>query len=137
MRLYQNDELFPLLKNCYFHPSRDRNYKNKDVKSQLIFAMITLWKSEKIDCFGKTFLNCAIRNIIINEMMPEHLDLLIEMLGGIISRLSDDELARMIMMCVLYEEKLLHKMLAVKNFTPKENKTFSEVKLKSGGCNAI
>ena len=137
MRLYHHDELFPLLKDCYFHPSRDRNYKNDDLKSQLIFAMITLWKSEKIDCFGKTFFNRAIRNIMVNEMMPEHLDLLIEMLGGIISRLSDDELAGMIMMCVLYDEKLLQKTLAVKNFTPKENKTFGEVKLKSGGCNAV
>ncbi len=137
MRLYQNDELFPLLKDCYFHPSREGNYKTDDLKSQLIFAMITLWKSEKIDCFGKTFFNRAIRNIIINEMMPEHLDLLIEMLGGIISRLSDDELAGMIVMCALYDEKLLHKMLVVKNVTPKENKTFGEVKLKSGGCNAV
>ena len=137
MRSYQNDELFPLLKDCYFHPSRDRNYKNKDVKSQLIFAMITLWKSEKIDSFGKAFFNRAIRNIIINEMMPEHLDLLIEMLGGIISKLSDDELAGMIVMCVLYDKKFLQKMLAVKNFTPKENKTFGEVKLKTGGCNAV
>ena len=137
MRLYQNDEPFPLLKNCYFHPSRDRNYKNKDVKSQLIFAMITLWKSGKIDCFSKTIFNRAIRNIIFNEMMPEHLDLLIEILGGIISKLSDDELAGMIMMCVLYDEKLLQKMLSVKNFTPKENEKFGEVKLKSGGCNAV
>lgn len=68
--------------NCYFPASRDKDYPN--VKSKIIAqnAMMFLWFVDAIIYDGKVYFREDIRNIMIDDMMVEHLDYVVENYDG-------------------------------------------------------
>ena len=63
---------FFLLSECYFHP--ERKYSSEQVKELAMRAMISLWRRKRITVLSITFEREFIRDLIINQMMPEDLD---------------------------------------------------------------
>ena len=75
MNCYRTDLTFlRLLRKCYFHPSRNPEFPYSEIKYMALAAMLLLWKKDKINLFGKTYNRSRIRRIVIEQMMPEHLD---------------------------------------------------------------
>ena len=75
MNCYRTDLTFlRLLQKCYFHPSRNLQFPCPEMKCMALAAMLLLWKKYKINLFGKTYCRRYIRRILIEQMMPEHLD---------------------------------------------------------------
>lgn len=68
--------------NCYFPTSRDKDYPS--VKSKIIAqnAMMFLWFVDAIIYDGKIYFCEDIRDIMIDDMMVEHLDYVVENYGG-------------------------------------------------------
>ena len=63
-----------LLRECYFHPSRDTTFPSPEMKHMALDAMLRLWEKDVIFLLGKIYDRRKIRSIIIEQMMPEHLD---------------------------------------------------------------
>jgi len=68
--------------NCCFPTSRDKDYPS--VKSKIIAqnAMMFLWFVDSIIYDGKIYFCEDVRNIIIDDMMVEHLDYVVENYDG-------------------------------------------------------
>ncbi len=66
-------EFRELLRNCYFHPSRE--YPSMAVKLRARMAMSFLWQTSEIAIGNFRFIQADIRKIIIDDMMPEHRDI--------------------------------------------------------------
>lgn len=66
------------MEECFFHPSRDNMYPTKEIKEVALRAMINLWQTESISFEVIEFSNAEIRHIILEKLMPEHLDFAID-----------------------------------------------------------
>lgn len=71
---YSSYEFYSLLRDCYFHPSRNKEYPCEMMKRKTKAALITLWNTEHLKILGKEYDGDAIRRILIDEMMPEDVD---------------------------------------------------------------
>ena len=75
MNCYRTDLTFPrLLRECYFHPSRDAAFPSPKMKRTAHTAMLLLWEKDVILLFGKSYDRKQIRRAMLCRMMPEHLD---------------------------------------------------------------
>ena len=75
MNCYRTDLTFlRLLRECYFHPSRDEAFPSLKMKRMAHTAMLLLWEKDMILLLGKTYGRKQIRHSMILRMMPEHLD---------------------------------------------------------------
>ena len=63
-----------LLRECYFHPSRNAKFPSPEIKRVARSAMLRLWEKDVIFLLGKVYGRKKIRRIIIQQMMPEHRD---------------------------------------------------------------
>ena len=75
---YSSYEFYSLLRDCYFHPSRNKKYPCELMKRKTKAALITLWNTEHLKVLGKEYEGNAIRRILIDEMMPEDVDRAVE-----------------------------------------------------------
>lgn len=75
---YTSFEFYSLLRDCYFHPSRNKEYPCEMMKRQTKAALITLWNTEHLKILGKEYDGDTIRRILIDEMMPEDVDRAVE-----------------------------------------------------------
>ena len=64
-----------LLRNAYFHPSRDNRYPSEAVKGMTFRAMQMLWHSRGIYALGKFFDSDEIHRLLIEELMPDDVDM--------------------------------------------------------------
>ena len=71
-------EFYSLLRDCYFHPSRNKEYPCEMMKRKTKAALITLWNIEYLKILGKEYDGEDIRRILIDEMMPEDVDRAVE-----------------------------------------------------------
>ena len=71
-----------LMKGTYFPPSRDKDYPSAKAKIIAQRAMKFLWFVDAIIYDGKIYFREDIRNIIIDDMMVEHLDYVIKNYDG-------------------------------------------------------
>ena len=71
---YSSYEFYSLLRDCYFHPSRNKEYPCEMMKRKMKAALITLWNTEHLKVLGKEYDGEDIRRILIDEMMPEDVD---------------------------------------------------------------
>ncbi|MDD4414808.1 MAG: hypothetical protein PHR14_09760 [Oscillospiraceae bacterium] len=78
-RFYADDELDFWLDECYFHPSKDKEYPSVAMKKFTRYAMRSLWGAEEINVFGLHYSNQDIRRIMIEEMTPEYIDTAVSM----------------------------------------------------------
>ncbi len=66
------------MNDCFFHPSRDNMYPTKEIKEIALRAMENLWQTESISFEVIEFSNAEIQYIILEKMMPEHIDFAID-----------------------------------------------------------
>ena len=73
-----NEKFVELMERCFFHPSRDNMYPTKEIKEIALRAMENLWQTESISFEVIEFSNAEIQYIILEKMMPEHIDFAID-----------------------------------------------------------
>ena len=66
------------MNDCFFHPSRDNMYPTKEIKEIALQAMENLWQTESISFEIIEFSNAEIQHIILERLMPEHIDFAID-----------------------------------------------------------
>ena len=71
---YSSFEFYCLLHDCYFHPSRNKEYPCEMMKIKTKAALVTLWNTDHLKILGKEYDGDDIRRILVNEMMPEDID---------------------------------------------------------------
>jgi hypothetical protein len=94
MNCYRTDLTFlRLLRECYFHPSRDAAFPSPEMK-HVIFL------------FGKSYGRKQIRRTMILRMMPEHLDEAVNFFVLSQELTTVDHLAELIFACVIHGDTL-------------------------------
>lgn len=66
------------MERSFFHPSRDNMYPTKEIKEIALRAMENLWQTESISFEVIEFSNAEIQYIILEKLMPEHIDFAID-----------------------------------------------------------
>ena len=73
-----NEKFVELMERCFLHPSRDNMYPTKEIKEVALRAMENLWQTESISFEIIEFSNAEIQHIILEKLMPEHIDFAID-----------------------------------------------------------
>ena len=73
-----NEKFIERLEETFFHPSRDNMYPTKEIKEVALRAMKNLWQMGSISFEVIEFSNAEIQYIILEKMMPEHIDFAID-----------------------------------------------------------
>ena len=73
-----NEKFIERLEETFFHPSRDNMYPTKEIKEVALRAMKNLWQTESISFEAIEFSNAEIQYIILEKLMPEHIDFAID-----------------------------------------------------------
>ena len=73
-----NEKFVERMERSFFHPSRDNMYPTKEIKEIALRAMENLWQTESISFEVIEFSNAEIQYIILEKMMPEHIDFAID-----------------------------------------------------------
>ena len=98
-------DFFFLLSACYFH--LERKYSSEEVKELAKQAMISLWWRKSITVWSIEFEREFIRDLIINQMMPEDLDRAIAEAERKRWRMSFNDFVELIFISVLLGEKIV------------------------------
>lgn len=91
-----------LLRECYFHPSRDLEFPSPEMKCMARSAMLLLLEKDVIFLLGKVYGRRKIRSILIEQMMPEHLDNAVNFFVHSKELTTVDHLAELIFACVVH-----------------------------------
>lgn len=73
--MYNYRKYLYLLRNAYFHPSRDKCYPSEAVKDMTFRAMQLLWQFRGMYALGKFFDSDEIHRLLIEELMPDDVDM--------------------------------------------------------------
>ena len=73
-----NEKFNNKMNDCFFHPSRDNMYPTKEIKEVALRAMENLWQMGSISFEVIEFSNAEIQYIILEKLMPEHIDFAID-----------------------------------------------------------
>ena len=73
--MYTYRKYLYLLRNAYFHPSRDKSYPSEAVKDMTFRAMQLLWQFRDLYALGKFFDSDEIHSLLIEELMPDDVDM--------------------------------------------------------------
>ena len=73
-----NEKFVELMERCFLHPSRDNMYPTKEIKEVALRAMKNLWQMGSISFEVIEFSNAEIQYIILEKLMPEHIDFAID-----------------------------------------------------------
>ena len=73
-----NEKFIERLEETFSHPSRDNIYPTKEIKEVALRAMKNLWQTESISFEVIEFSNAEIQYIILEKLMPEHIDFAID-----------------------------------------------------------
>jgi len=73
--MYTYRKYFHLLRNAYFHPSRDNRYPSEAVKDMTFRAMQMLWQFRGLYALRKFFDGDEIHRLLIEELMPDDVDM--------------------------------------------------------------
>ncbi len=107
MNCYRTDLTFlRLLRECYFHPSRDEAFPSPKMKRMAHTAMLLLWEKDMILLLGKTYGRKQIRRSMILRMMPEHLDEAVNFFVHSQELTTVDHLAELIFACIIHGDTL-------------------------------
>lgn len=107
MNCYRSDLIFlRMLRECYFHTSRDAAFPSSEMKRTAHTAMLLLWEKDVILLFGKTYGRKQIRRAMIRRMMPEHLDEAVSFFVHSQELTTADHLAELIFACVIHGDTL-------------------------------
>ena len=107
MNCYRSDLTFlRLLRECYFHPSRDEAFLSPEMKRMAHTAMLLLWEKDGVLLLGKTYGRKQIRRAMLCRMMPEQLDEAINFFVHSQELTTADHLAELIFACVIHGDTL-------------------------------
>lgn len=95
-----------LLRECYFHPSRDAAYPSPGMKCIARAAMLRLWEKDTVHLLGRNYSRRKIQAMILQQMLPEHLDKAITFFVHSKELTTVDHLAELIFACVLHDGTL-------------------------------
>jgi hypothetical protein len=124
-QFYADDELEFWLDECYFHPSRDKEYPTSAIKRLAKCAMQLLWDTERLNLFGVSYDNQDIRKIMIEEMMPEDIDMAVSVFGDYKKTLSSlAQLAFMIFFLIVNRDKIVDEWFRRSYFQPVEEEKY-------------
>ena len=101
---YDSEDLKYILDECYFHPSRDREYPCKRFKYKARRAMKELWYADSITFLGETFGQDETRRIMVEEMMPEHLDSALNFFRRSPRLKTTRQLAELLLLCTVHSD---------------------------------
>ena len=73
--MYTYRKYLYLLRHAYFHLSRNKCYPSDAVKDITFRAMQMLWHSDGLYVLGKFFDNEEIHRLLIEELMPDDVDM--------------------------------------------------------------
>ena len=73
-----NEKFVERMERCFFHPSRDNMYPTKEIKEVALRAMENLWQMGSISFEVIEFSIAEIQYIILEKLMPEHIDFAID-----------------------------------------------------------
>ena len=96
-----------LICECYFHPSRDASFTSLKVKRMALSAMLMLWEKNIIFLFGKIYCRRMIRSVIIEQMMPEHLDNAVNFFVHSKELTTVKHLAELIFACIVHDGTMI------------------------------
>lgn len=91
-----------LLRECYFHLSRDSAFPSPEIKRMARTAMLRLWEKDVIFLLGRIYGRRKIRSIIIEQMMPEHLGSAVNFFVHSKELTTVGQLAELIFACVVH-----------------------------------
>ena len=100
--VYCNRTFLRLLSECYFHPTRNEKFPSPKMKRMALYAMLLLWNKHVIILLGKVYCKRKIRSIIIEQMMPEHLDNAVNFFIHSEELTTVNHLAELIFACIIY-----------------------------------
>ena len=107
MNCYRFDLTFlRLLRECYFHPSRDAAFPSPEMKRMAHTAMLLLWEKDAILLFRKSYSRKQIRRAMILRMMPEHLNEAVNFFVHSKELTTAENLAELIFACVIHGDTL-------------------------------
>lgn len=107
MNRYRADFTFlRLICECCFHPSRDASFPSLKAKWMAQSAMFMLWEKNIIFLFGKIYGKRMIRSVIIEQMMPEHLDKAVNFFVHSKELTTVEHLAELIFACIVHDGTL-------------------------------
>ena len=107
---YSSYEFYSLLRDCYFHPSRNMEYPCELMKRKTKAALITLWNTEHLKVLGKEYDGDTIRRILIDEMMPEDVDRAVEFYMHRVAEKTVLNLSITIFLSVILRETIINLM---------------------------
>ena len=99
----RTEEFLSLLNSCYFAPSRRKQFPSCTLYRMARSAMSLLWNAYEIELFGIRYDNNAIRTVIEEEMMPQHLDHAIRRFVQMPQMKSERQLAELIFHCIVFD----------------------------------
>ncbi len=68
---YTSHEFCQILRECYFHPDNLKSYPRETMMQKTRAALILLWNLEHLEICGRRYNRDFIRQLMIDEMMPE------------------------------------------------------------------
>ena len=99
----RTEEFLSLLDNCNFAPSRRRHFPSSSLYWMTRNAMLLLWNADEIELFGICYDNDAIRTVIEEEMMPQHLDHTVRRFVQMPQMKTERQLAELIFHCIVFD----------------------------------
>ena len=99
----RTEEFLSLLDSCYFAPSRRRQFPNCTLYRMSRSAMLLLWNAHETELFGICYDNDAIRTVMEEEMMPQHLDHAVRRFIQMPQMKSECQLAELIFHCIIFD----------------------------------
>ena len=100
---FRTEEFLALLDNCYFAPCRRSKFSSAALYQMSRNAMLLLWNADEIELFEIRYDNEAIRSMILNEMMPKHLDHAVRRFMQMPQLQSERQLAELIFHCIIFD----------------------------------
>ena len=78
-KIYYGDEILDTIDECYFAPSRDKGYPSLEIKYAAQCALLRLWNMYLLELGDEVYYNQDIRRIVYEQMLPEHLDNVVQL----------------------------------------------------------
>ena len=100
-KIYYGDEILDVIDECYFAPSREKEYPTPEIKYAAQCALLRLWNMYLLELGDEVYYKQDIRRIVFEEMLPEHLDNAVQLCNKLGKTNDLDYFARMIFLQVL------------------------------------
>lgn len=99
----RTEDFLSLLDNCNFAPSRRRHFPSSSLYWMTRNAMLLLWNVYEIELFENRYDNDAIRTVMEEGMMLQHLDHAVKRFAQMPQMKTERQLAELIFHCIIFD----------------------------------